>query len=441
MNFGWLKRFMPRGLYGRAALILLLPILTVQLVVSITFIQRHFEGVTRQMTRSVAMEIAYLVEIVEAAPTLAAAQAEVGTLIRPLSLDVRLPSETAPQADSRGFLDLSGRAIIATMHEGVPGVTGVALLDDEKQVAVGVATRHGAMEVRLPRGRVSASNPHQLLVLMVGTGILMTFIAYLFLRNQLRPIKRMAAAAEAFGKGQTVRFRPTGATEVRAAGHAFLEMRNRIERQIEQRTMMLSGVSHDLRTPLTRLRLGLSLLDADPEEVAALERDVEDMQRMLDGFLAFARGDALEDTERVDPATLAARVVDNARRAGQRVTLAGVEGEGTVILRPQAVERALDNLIGNAVRHGSMAEVRLLLTERTARFVVEDDGPGIPDDKREEALRPFSRLDAARNQNQGGGVGLGLTIASDIARNHGGKLMLGKSERLGGLKAELLLAR
>lgn len=440
MNFRWLKRLLPYGLYGRAALILIVPVVTIQLVVSFTFVQRHFEGVTEQMTRNVARGVDFLVSEVNASDSLAEAQERASRFVLPLSVEVMLPAPSAPRQDARRWIDLSGRAIIATFHEEVPAVSGVVLVDESKMVLVGLNTRFGPMQVMLSRAQVSASNPHQLLVLMVATSFLMTFVAYLFLRNQLRPIKRMAAAAEAFGRGQSVRFRPTGATEVRAAGRAFLEMRARIERHIEQRTLMLSGVSHDLRTPLTRLKLGLSLID-DPE-VEELMQDVDDMERMLDAFLAFARGDALEEARPADPASLLHRVVENARRAGQDVTARPVVGEvSEAVLRPEAVRRALENLIGNAVRYGNRVEVSLEVGERSLTYRVEDDGPGIPEAERESALRAFSRLDEARNQDQGGGVGLGLTIAADIARSHGGVLHLGQSARLGGLAAELTLAR
>jgi len=203
---------------------------------------------------------------------------------------------------------------------------------------------------------------------------------------------------------------------------------------------MLSGISHDLRTPLTRLKLGLSLMPED-EETRALLGDVADMERLVDEFLSFVRGDATEESEVVDPVALVRRVIDNAERAGQSARLVSVEGAGTVTLRAQAVARAVENLIGNAVRHGSRAEVSVLMTERSLRIVVEDDGPGIPAEKREEAMTAFARLDAARDPNRGGGVGLGLTIAADIARSHGGALRLGDSARLGGLRAELTLMR
>ncbi|AXQ93473.1 ATP-binding protein [Cereibacter azotoformans] len=438
--FAPLKSVVPRSLYGRAALILIVPIVTIQLVISISFIQRHYEGVTRQMARGLMIELRHLIDVVNRAPSPAEAEARAAAVAQALEFRVALPAEWGEVRDRRDFWDLSGRQLIPALHGGLPELAAVDLVNTDNEVRLLFETAAGPLSVAVERRRVSASNPHQLLVLMIVTSILMTVIAYLFLSNQLRPIKRLADAAEAFGKGQHIAYRPRGALEVRAAGQAFLEMRARIERQIEQRTLMLSGVSHDLRTPLTRLRLGLSML-SDPEEAEELLRDVADMERLVDEFLSFVRGDALEEAEQVDPLALVARVVENAQRAGQKVTLVRADGEGTMVLRPAAVGRALENLVGNAVRYGSRAEVSVALGERALRITVEDDGPGIPRDRRDEALRPFTRLDQARNQNRGGGVGLGLTIAMDIARNHGGTLRLGESPTLGGLRAELTLAR
>ena len=215
-------------------------------------------------------------------------------------------------------------------------------------------------------------------------------------------------------------------------------MRARIDRQIEQRTMMLSGVSHDLRTPQTRLKLGLSLLD-DDAETEALIRDVEDMERLLDEFLAFARDDSLDDPAQVDPMELVRDVV--AKFDGQPVQIGTCQGDGMAMLRPIAVMRALENLIGNALRYGNRCRVQVVISDKVVRISVEDDGPGIPEAHRQEALKPFVRLDAARNQDRGPGVGLGLAITHDITRRHGGMLELGESADLGGLRADLVLAR
>ncbi|MCO6381772.1 MAG: two-component sensor histidine kinase [Vannielia sp.] len=441
MDFSWLKRSMPKGIYGRAALILLLPIVVLQVVVSVVFIQRHFEDVTQQMTDSLLLELRYLSNEVDAAPDAAAALAQVAPLAQALRLELALPAE-AMHGFRRPFYDVSGATVISELRGGLDGVEAVDLSENSRRVLLQVSTRHGPLGISFDRRRVSASNPHQFLVLMGFVGVVMALVAFIYLRNQLRPITRLAAASEAFGRGRIEPYKPAGAVEVRSAGHAFLDMRARIERQTAQRTMLLSGVSHDLRTPLTRMKLGLSLAEADGAEIEDLARDVGEMEAMLDGFLAFVRSEAGEAAEPVDAPALAERVAEKARRAGGEVEVERRgEGAAEIALRVLSVERALDNLLSNARRYGAKAKLSLDLGERMVRFTVEDDGPGIPEARREEAMRAFTRLDAARNQDAGGGVGLGLAIALDVARSHGGTLRLGDSEALGGLKAELVLAR
>src|SRR6056297_970796 len=434
MTFGWLKPYMPRSLYGRAFLILLLPVISVMLVVSVVFIQRHFEGVTQQMTRSVTREVRVLLDTGMSAEEIAASR--LASLLQVRAEAV--PPGAMPDESARRWYDFTGAVVIREFTRLLPDLRAVELPDDDA-VLLYFETGDGGMQLIFDRRRVSASNPHQLLVNMVFFAGIMTVIAYLYLRNQLRPITRLARAAEAFGRGRHMDYRPAGAVEVRAAGNAFVDMRNRIERQIEQRTLMLSGVSHDLRTPLTRLKLALSMLDE--EDRAPMAQDVEDMERLINEFLAFARGAQEGEPEPVDPVALVRQVVEDFQRGGKDVTLAMTEGAGEVLLRPGGIRRAVENLVGNAVRYGTRAEVSVLLTAKSLRIRVEDDGPGIPEAQREEALKPFARLDEARNQNLGTGVGLGLSIAMDIARAHGGTLRLGHSDRLGGLQADIVIGR
>ena len=431
MAIGSIKSYLPRGLYGRAALILLLPIISLQILVSVVFIQRHYDGVTRRMTQSVSGEITLILD--SPAVQQAALSDALGFTL--------LTSDTQPTSDDYGFLDFSGRAMIATLRADFDDLRAVDLSNDN--VVVVWFDRSGVNGISFQRWRVTASNPHQLIVIMMVMGTFLTFVAYSFLRNQLRPIKRLAHASSEYGKGRIVPYSPGGANEVRAAGTAFLDMRARIERQTQARTMMLSGISHDLRTPLTRLRLGLSMVeDAEAEPMV---RDVEDMERLIEAFLEYGRADAGDAAELVDLADIVSRVVDDAVRGGQNVTLLPIDpslDDVSVPLRPLAVRRALENLIGNALRYGgTLAQVSVALTDRTFRITVEDNGPGIPADKREEAMRPFTRLDPARNQNTGTGVGLGLAIVADIARLHGGVLRLSESPTLGGLRADIVMAR
>ena len=441
MFFVWLKRYLPRGIYGRAALILLLPVVFLQLVVTVIFAQRHFEGVTTQMTETVLRELNLVMMQVNVAADPAAIPMQVQSVAVPLDMGVRAvtPAEV-PTQNTRVWYDYSGRVLTQHLTDNLPGLLAVDL-KTPLGVLLYVESENGPVEIQFERRRISAANPHQLFVYTVFFGVLMTLIASIYLRNQLRPIKRLARAAEAFGRGRHDPYTPGGAIEVRAAGNAFVDMRNRIERQIEQRTLMLSGVSHDLRTPLTRMRLGLSMLE--DEDAEPLRQDVDDMQRMLDEFLNFAKGAAEGEPEKIDPHAFVQQIVSEAQRAGRDVTLLASEGDGmgVVKLRKVAMRRAVDNLISNAVRYGARAEVSVMLSEKTLRIRVEDDGPGIPEDRRVEATRPFTRLDPARNQDKGGGVGLGLAIVTDIARAHGGVLRLGESARMGGLRADIVIAR
>ena len=424
----FLKPFAPRTLYGRAAAILLLPMLTLQLAVAAVFVQRHFEDVTAQMTNNLLLEVELVLRALERQPFDEVQQG----VAEELKIELR-SWDGVPSGNRMVFYDISGRTILPLMRSRLDGLLEIDLSDLDF-VLLGLISPKGLVQLKLERDRVSASNPHQVLVLMVFTGIFMTLIAYVFLRNQLRPIKRLSVASAAFGRGQRVELTPRGALEVRAAGQAFLDMRDRIERQIEQRTMMLSGVSHDLRTPITRLQLALELMEGP--EVEDLKKDVAAMQMMVDSFLNYARDLAADPVEDVDLVALCAQL------AARMTPPAGFELFGAprlCALRPVPIGRAIENLLVNAGRYGSQIILALHFEETGLRISVHDDGPGVPAAQRATAAKPFVRLEAARGQNQGGGVGLGLAIAADVARSHGGRLVLGASAELGGLLAEIRL--
>ena len=432
MNFGWLKRYMPRSLFGRALLILLLPMIVLQLVVGQVFIQRHFQSVTEQMAASIILEIKYAIEQVARADDPQAALDEISVNLEMLLL---LNPDSPPLPPDRVvFYDLSGKTLIAALHRDIEQPLSVDLLSFPDRVGLKIQLESGQLEAVISRGRVTATNPHQLLVLMLFTSIILIVISVLFLRNQTRPINRLAEAAEAYGKGRDVPIHPAGSTEVRRAALAFLGMRNRLERQVEQRTQMLSGVSHDLRTPLTRMKLAAELMEDGDE----LKADIKDMEDMLDGFLAFARDNQSEEGQPVDPIALAKEV---ARKCGdipvhirQRTA-----DKNNVVLRKDAIARALQNLLGNALHYGQSVRLSVDLSQRFLEYCVEDDGPGIASEDVERALQPFARLDESRGHHAG--VGLGLSIALDIARAHGGTLELGRSADLGGLSAKIVIPR
>jgi two-component system osmolarity sensor histidine kinase EnvZ len=348
-----------------------------------------------------------------------------------------------PREEIRRFYDLSGGAVSETFKREIDRPMAMDLVSFDDQIEARIQTDRGVLRALIERRRMIASNPHQLLVMTAVASLALLAVAVLFLRNQIRPIRELAQAADAFGKGRSVDFQPHGAEEVRRAGAAFLSMRSRIERQIESRTRMLSGVSHDLRTPLTRMKLAVAMMEDSPE-AEELSHDLREMERMVDAFLAFARGEAGETAAPADPVALAEEVCGEARRLGAEAHVnAAVETPEapTAPMRKGAVKRALQNLVENARAHGRRIEIGVRLRRGAVEFLVDDDGPGIPEHQREAALKPFVRLDGARNQDRGGGVGLGLSIAAEVARAHGGGLTLEDSPALGGLRARLRLPR
>ena len=436
--FDWIKRYLPKRLYWRAALILVLPVFLLQLLVSFVFIQRHFDGVTEQLTNAVVTELGYVHGLLDNnQPDAAIALAQ--------GLGITVTRTENPQIDeTRRFYDLTGLVVLREL-QALPSIRAIDLPNDSRVnlvMQVGSTTDEiRYYDIGFSRRRVSATNPHQLIVNMVFFGVLFTVIAFFYLRNQLRPITRLAAAAEAFGRGQSVPYRPSGAVEVRAAGQSFLDMRARIDRHIEQRTLILSGISHDLRTPLTRLKLGLSFLD--PQTRAPLEQDVEDMRVLLDEFLIFAKtlGDDQTDAETIDLRAFLDEVSEDVQRMGYQINILPIDGMPQAQFRKTAIKRALENVINNAFRYAKTVELSVVVRPKYLAFVVQDDGPGIDEHDYAEALKPFSRLDPSRNQNRGTGVGLGLPITADIARAHGGRLELGRSATLGGLSAKIVLGQ
>ncbi len=433
-----LKKHLPKSLLGRSILILAIPILLIQAVVSSIFIDRLYGDVTIAKTTDVAREISYILSAPE--------QSEMRALqsrAQPLAITVRAVDALSPAMDTHDFFDISGRYIISTLRSEVPTITAIDLAQDDRAVRIWLTQNDRDLFISFSRRRASAANPHQLLVATGLASLLFIAIAVVFLRNQVKPIRLLAKSAEAFGKGDKIPFSPSGAAEVRKAGHAFIAMRARIERHLEQRTAMLSGVSHDLRTPLTRMKLSISLMD-ESEELVELQGDVDEMERIVNEFLAFSRGDSGEEFTEINPKTFVKALVRGQRRADHTVELkfTGLNNEEiTLKCRKQALTRAITNLLSNAGRHAERTRLTLFVSSSNVCFIVEDDGPGIPKSDREDALKPFERLDSARNQNKGTGTGLGLAIASDIARSHGGQIILAHSTKLGGLRAEIQIPR
>jgi two-component system osmolarity sensor histidine kinase EnvZ len=429
--FQFLKNYLPRGLYGRSLMIIVAPMVLLQAAVAYVFLERHWQMVTEKLSASVVSDIAFLLDEYEQNPT-AERAGEISSRANSfLTLSVAfLPGEKLPEDhDGVGLLD---RSLSSEIEHQIGRPHRIDTRQYSDYVDIRLETKEGVMRVLALRSRVYAANSHIFIVWMVGASIVLLIIAMIFLRNQIRPIVRLAEAAESFGRGRDVpSFRPQGATEVRRAAVAFIDMRMRIQRQIEQRTAMLAGVSHDLRTPLTRFKLQLAMLGSTPE-IGEMKADIAEMEHMLEDYLNFARGDQGEVSQETDLTQLLEEIRNDQQRKGHDIVL-DLHGELRLPLRRNAFKRCLTNVIDNACKYAKHIWVTALMDGEDIVIVVDDDGEGIPDDKLEEVFRPFFRLDAARNLDQGGS-GLGLAIARDIAHGHGGDIHLSRSPK-GGLRA------
>jgi two-component system osmolarity sensor histidine kinase EnvZ len=425
---------MPKGLFARALIIIIAPMIILQSVIAYAFMERHWQLVTRRLSQAVTQDIAALIDIAQSYPQDPKFETLTRIASERLNLDVEiLPAGPLPPPAPKPFFSILDSTLSREIRVQIGRPFWIDTVGRSNIVEIRIQLDNGIMRVLTRRSQAYASNSHIFLMWMVGTSFVLLGIAVLFLRNQIRPILRLAEAAESFGKGREIEFHPRGAREVRQAGHAFIEMRRRIERAFEQRTAMLNGVSHDLRTILTRFRLSLALMDEeDNPDVEAMKKDVDEMTRMLEAYLSFARGDAGETATPTDMGTLLEELKADAERAGH-ATEVKVSGDPVATVRPDAFKRCLANLVSNAVRHGDRISITAVRDPRWLTITVDDDGPGIPEDQRDEVFKPFVRLDEARNIDEGG-TGLGLAIARDIARSHGGEVMLADSP-LGGLRA------
>lgn len=433
-----IKRRLPTSLWGRTLLIIVIPVLLMQGAVTWAFFDAHWQTVNARLSEGLAGDIAWAAESYRDNPTPDNLAIIADRSERSMQLSIAFQEDTPlPDEIKRGALGVVDRTLDRALASRLDQPYWFDTTRYPAYVDIRVKEPGGVLRIIAPRERAVATQAHIFILYLSIATILLLGVAGIFIRNQVRAIERLAEAAEAFGRGEAVpRFKPYGAREVRAAATAFLDMRARIQRHIEQRTALLASVSHDLRTPLTRLRLELAL--APPfKRAEAMQGDLDEMEHMIDEYLAFARGEAGEAIQTISVPELLARAAEDVRRFGTEVEVIAPE-QMDILVRPLAFKRALNNLAGNAASHGE--NVRLSarnLPSGGYEIAVEDDGPGISEDMHDEAFRPFSRLDASRNQNRKG-VGLGLAIARDVARGHGGDITLGRSD-MGGLKALIRL--
>ncbi len=432
-----LSQWMPKGLYARAIMIVIAPMLILQSVLLFIFMERHFEQVTYHLSRGVAQNIAAVVALYEAQPERAKEYEDIA--LQKFGLNMRFTElEPLPPASAKPFFSILDRVLSQEITNAVGKAFWIDTLGRSNFVEIRIQLSDKTLVIVAPRSQTYASNSHIFVIWMVGTALVLIIVAILFLRNQIRPIQTLAKAAEEFGKGNVMeQIKPRGAREVRQATLSFLEMQERIERQIDQRTIMLAGVSHDLRTFLTRIRLQLELLDDQPG-IDEMISDADQMKVMLEDYLAFVRGDALEERQRLNLCYQLNKLVTGFKHHNKIEIEVICISQTYVYLRKNAFTRCVNNLLQNAEKYATKLKISAIYHKDYVEIIFEDNGIGLEESQWEEVFKPFYRSDAARNQNLPGS-GLGLTITRDIIRGHGGDISISNSEEFGGLKVLMSL--
>ncbi|MGB0907593.1 MAG: ATP-binding protein [Maricaulaceae bacterium] len=430
-----LKPYLPKSLYGRALLIILLPIAIMQMAVAYFFFNAHWATVTAHLSDSVAADVSVAVELYKQVPGMERAE-RLDDMLRPnMELSVALEAgDTLPIIRREAFFSVLDKTLERSLTQSLSAEYWFDTTRYPNHIDIRVAVDEGVLRFIAARERVFAPTGFVFIFWLLTATVLLTLVSLFFIRNLARPIMELADAADRFGRGQDIKtFRPTGASEVRLAGQSFLKMRGRLKRYIDQRTVFLAGVSHDLRTPLTRLKLHFAMQD-DTEDTRAARADLQDMENMLEGYLDFARGLTGEMAKKHELNTYLMGIID--KTPDPKPSLI-INGAPHAVIKPVALQRALSNLINNAQKYGGACKITVTQDKGATLITVEDDGPGIADEHIAEALKPFSRLDPARNQNIEG-VGLGLAITRDIIQSHGGFMELSRSD-MGGLRVVIRL--
>lgn len=421
---------------ARSLLIIIIPLVLIQVVTAFVFYERHWEVVGRKLANGLTGDISAVVNLIQAFPgeenhdwIFAIAEAH-------MRLKISVHKGTLSNIPTEPSKDLAVKALTKAMKDNIHYPFLIKGNFQDREILIKLQLPDMIMEIIVPRKRLFSTTTYVFVIWTIGASLLLFVVAMLFMRNQVRPVIRLARAADLFGKGRKVEnFKPEGATEVRKAAKAFMLMRDRIKSQINERTKLLAGVSHDLRTPLTRMKLALAMME-NTDEVEGLKEDVDDMEHLVEGYLSFARGEGQEKTQDVRIDELLEDIITRFRREGAEIDF-HIEEKLEVPLRPNSFGRCFSNIVSNALRYGEHVAVRIGQRNNSIELIVEDDGPGIPLEKRKEVFDAFVRLEDSRNPMTGG-VGLGLTIARDIISGHGGEIHL-EDSHLGGLKVRLVL--
>ena len=429
-----LKNILPKRLFYRSLLIVAAPIILLQIIITVVFFDSLWIKANKGMTRSLVSEIETLLDVYDNESGYN--QMIIDLYNKNFDFYISFENEKFIQKSDteRWFSPMDRslrRELKSTFGSNAYSFDTTSYKD---QVAIKIKYKNGSLKFFFPKKRISPSSARIFALWITLPGLLLIMIAIIFLKNQTKPIVKLAKAAESFGKGEFVKeFRPSGAREIRQAAYEFDKMRKRITIHLNQRSEMLSGISHDLRTPLTRLKLQLALLKQQ-DLAKKMSDDIEEMERMLNEYLEFSRHQKNEETETINLNNLIKEVVSKYESKKINITL---DEDLKINIRPNSIKRCLTNLIDNGLSYGKNIEISLKKMKKGAIIFIDDDGPGIPEKEYQNVMKPFYRIDKSRGQNKSG-VGLGLSIANDIIRSHGGSISLEKSS-FEGLRVKISL--
>lgn len=438
---GVFRKYLPKGLFARTFLIVIVPVLILQLAISAVFFQRHWSKMTERLADAVVGEITAVIdELNDYNDDAERVQHAFSLAERHFGLRFMFDAQSHTLPARKGDESIGiARDFRKSLDDEIVDPIAVTVYRGKKQIIADIAMDKGILTIMIPEGRLYSASSYIFILWMLGLSLVLFTIALMFMRNQIRPIYRLGLIADRMGRGIPVaRFKPTGAREVRQAAEAFIRMQDRIQGFINQRTTMLAGVSHDLRTPLTRMKLQLEMLDETPDSIA-MKQDIADMEAMIEEYLAFSKGDDGEEIQRIDVENFVSQLKDDAKRLDLKVLSEGqIDKEVSVWGKPNALRRAFDNFLSNAARYGDTVSIAVVIAEDNFEVVISDNGMGIEDKFLKDVIKPFFRIDGSRNHKTGG-VGLGLAIANDIISAHAGEIILGRSSTLGGLEVRVVL--
>ena len=427
-----IKKFLPQTLLGRSIMILVVPLIILQLIITVIFYNRHWDTITRHRTIDFVKDITLVVESFEKNKSIENQKWTLNNVSEKLQLQTFYKKNVTLNLEQHELKPTKLKKYLLENLDPLNKKFNLDINDKKKLITVMVELDEGVLEFRASKKRIYSSTTYIFILWMISASIILFIVALLFLKNQIKPIRKLAIAVDRFGKGKNIgNFKPSGAREVRRVSNAFKIMKERIENSISQRNKMFSSISHDIRTILTRMKLNLELHKLDK---GGLKKDLVEMEQMVEEYLKYAKGEEKEKIQKVNITSL----INLIKKRYSKKNIYFNNGKKiSISVRLNSIKRCINNLLSNSLKFSKNIKITCNKKNNYVEIIIDDDGPGIPEKERKKVLQPFYRVEDSRNRDTGG-IGLGITIAADIINNHGGNFFLDKSP-LGGLRAKIYL--